>query len=133
MVTENDYFKIKFNPIYDMGLRGIKATITNKVDDTLKINWNEGSFVTPDNQASRAIPGNVSFIDISKKIPNTIIPSGAKSEIIIAPEKNIYKSDAYVGSIDYENNSTFSILFPIIIDNEKKEFRYDFEIKIYDN
>ncbi|MFW6015039.1 MAG: hypothetical protein ACOCRK_01225 [bacterium] len=127
LTYSNEDFLISFSSVYK---EGIQINFENKLDSTMKVEWGEAVFVTPDNQASQAIPNKVSYIDVGDTINPTVIPGGANAEIYVFPEKNIDKGEAVIRDMEFnkEKTNTISVILPITIEDKLEEYKFDFEV-----
>ena len=119
------------------GSKQFEFSLTNKMTNSIKIIWDEASFVDADNLVSKVVHKGVRFIDATNSLPATTIPSGASISELIAPTNRIKYSDGwYQQSIISSNKSddpnvvgkTVKILLPIEVNGVVNEYVFCFTI-----
>ena len=83
---EDDYIDI----IWYVGLKKFNFTLKNKSGHTLKINWDDVSYVDVKGQVGRVMHSGVKYIDRNSSQPSTTIPKGASISDILLPTDNVY-------------------------------------------
>lgn len=119
------------------GSKQFEFSLTNKMTNSIKIIWDEASFVDADNLVSKVVHKGVRFMDATNSLPATTIPSGASISELIAPTNRIKYSDGwYQQSIISSNKSddhnvvgkTVKILLPIEVNGVVNEYVFCFTI-----
>jgi hypothetical protein len=115
----------------------IALTIQNKLESTIKIIWDEVSFVSPAGSASRVVHSGVKIIDRNSSQPPTIIPPKANITDNIIPSDHIrYVNNSWEegklfdGNPMFYNGKEFGLYFPVEMKGAKKEYSYRFKINV---
>ncbi len=144
---EDDYINI----LWYVGTTGIYFTLENKSGHSIKINWDDISFVDIEGKVRRVMHNGVRFIDRNKSQPPTTIPNGAKIDEVLIPTDNVYfdtgglytiggwekvnlipsyykskqsmasEAQSYVGK-------TMKVLMPIVVEGVQNDYSFEFEI-----
>lgn len=145
---EDDDIKITWKPNYD----DFKFVLFNKTNSSIKLIWDECSFIDVDNKAFKVINKQTKLINEEKTIVNTIIPKGAAIDDLVYPVgwvKYNYKygysampmfDSLLVGGdnlIDKKTeklkktflNKSMKVLLKFEINSEIKEYTFSFSIK----
>lgn len=69
----------------------------NKTSHTIRIIWDEASFVDLNGSSHRVIHSGIKFVDKNKPQPATVIPAGSYVDDLLVPEDNIYLPNIYQG------------------------------------
>jgi hypothetical protein len=110
--------------------------IQNKSDAAMKINWDEVSFISPDDRASRVIHSGIRLIEKDSPQTPTLIPPNSRIKDFIVPSDNIVFSsgwktyELFPGEAVNFNGKKFTIYFPMDIKGNKKEYSFSFNIII---
>ena len=83
---EDDYIDI----IWYVGTTNLYFTLKNKSGHSIKINWDDISFVDINGTVGRVMHNGVKFIDRNNSQPATTIPNGAKIDDVLIPTENVY-------------------------------------------
>ena len=140
---EDDYIDITWTVLTDRFAFELK----NKSDHTIKINWNEISYVTVDGEAKRVIHEGIKYADREKEQTITTIPKGSKITDFLVPTENIYYNDILLkwkhrniipisstskedlqNRVDSYKNGQMSIMMPLQIENIQNDYLFEFEI-----
>lgn len=70
--------------------RNNKFSIENKSGHTLKINWDDVSYVDVKGQVGRVMHSGVKYTDRNSSQPATSVPKGANISDILLPTENVY-------------------------------------------
>lgn len=141
---EDDYIDI----VWYVGLKQFNFTLKNKSGHTLKINWDDVSYVDVDGQVGRVMHSGVKYIDRNNSQPATTIPKGASISDILMPTENVYfVSGEYGGWMEnylipcvYKTpeefnagapslvGKTMTVMMPIMIENVQNDYTFTFNI-----
>lgn len=119
------------------GSKQFEFSLTNKMTNSIKIVWDDASFVDADNLASKVVHKGIKYMNAANALPPTIIPGGATISELIAPTNRIKFSDGwYQQSIISSNKSndpnvigkTVKVLLPIEINGRVNEYIFCFTI-----
>ena len=126
--------------------KNIVFVLQNKTDYSMKILWDEASFIKPGGSAQRVIHNGVRFAEKSQPQAPSIVPGHASLNDAVVPVDNVrYSSVASDWIIDpllpkmktngtYAPNTTFSLLLPIQISGVTNEYTFTFTLTwVYDN
>lgn len=123
-------------------------TIRNKSNHSLKINWDDISYVDIYGNVGRVMHSGVKYTDRNNSQPSTTIPRNAKISDILLPTDNVYYVSGQYGGWrekllipsnyqtqeDYNNNAskligkTMTIMMPIIIEGVQNDYSFIFSI-----
>lgn len=144
---EDDYIYITWFVDY----RQFNFTLRNKSNHTIKINWDDISYVDYNGQTGRVMHSGVKYTDKNNSQPSSMIPKGASLSDILLPTENVYwvsgqyggwrekslipslfnkdvdiatAAGAYVGK-------SMTILMPIYIENVQNDYVFTFNIDSY--
>lgn len=98
---ENERFSVSF----EIGRETIQVNILNKLNDGIRINWDEVSFSINGN-TERAVHKSTGINRVTEVQPPTTIPPKASLQDFLVPASNVNYSTAFGGTI------TFDPLFP---------------------
>ena len=141
---EDDYIDI----VWYVGSKQFNFEMKNKSEHTLKINWDDVSFVDISGETGRVMHAGIKYTDRHNSMAPTTIPRNAKISDLILPSDNVYYvSGEYGGwrekylipcvySSDAERNSgapvyvgkKMLILMPIVIENVQNDYIFEFTI-----
>lgn len=139
-----DDFEIQFRPLVEdyigFKVNAIEISLENKTKDTIRVIWDDSTFVNVDGTSSKLVTGNMRYIDLNDPVPASRIPGNAKNSSTVIPRNNIYWSDGVQRdpiilvrsseAAEKYDGKTISILIPIEKEGEVKEYRFDFEISV---
>lgn len=127
----------------------INFELTNRLDRTIKIIWDEVVFVDADGKSSRVMHDGIRYIDRNKSLPVTAIPSGATINEMVLPTSNV-QYGGLKGWLEYSylpkhsNNKntidglgklytgkTIKIVLPIVYDDKTHDYTFVFKINGY--
>lgn len=127
---EDDYIKI----IWYVSRTEFHFNLTNKTTHSIKLNWDDFSYVSTTGQVGRVMHTGVKFIDRNNSQPATMIPRGATISDILVPTDNIFYSQ-YGGwqqnnLVRGENviGKTMVVLMPIMIENVQNDYTFTFKV-----
>jgi len=141
---EDDYINI----VWYVSSKQFNFKLTNKSNHTIKINWDDISFVDYDGKVGRVMHAGVKYTDRNSSQPASTVPKGASIEDILLPTENVYYiSGQYggwrekylipcvydtpekfaAGAKDYVGK-TMKVLMPIMIENVQNDYTFEFNI-----
>lgn len=141
---EDDFIDI----VWYVSLKQFNFKLTNKSNHTIKINWDDISFVDYDGKVGRVMHAGVKYTDRNSSQPASTVPRGANIEDILLPTENVYYvSGQYggwrekylipcvydtpekfaAGANDYVGK-TMKVLMPIMIENVQNDYTFEFNI-----
>lgn len=145
----NNHFNDEFiDIVWNVSDKAFGFVLENKTKQSLKINWNDISYVDMNGYVDRVIHQGVKLINKNSEsqIPTTL-PGNSKISDILVPTKNIswwsggswnyeclikcetcLKRDINYTDTSYYFGKTMKILFPIEIGGEKKDYNFEFII-----
>ena len=122
--------------------------IENKSNYSIKIPWDDVAYISSSGQTGRVMHSGVKYIDRNNSQPASVIPKSASLSDIVIPNDNIYYVSGQYGGwregklfnfpIDKNNieeskqlfiGKTVRILFPIIIQDVKNEYVFEFRVE----
>jgi hypothetical protein len=113
----------------------IGFVLNNKSDKTIKLNWDDFSYVSIDNNANRVMHTGVRYIERDKSQAPTTIPSGTKLVDGLTPVECIYYSAGWQTTSLFANykkneleNKDISIYMPMLLGDQLKEYTFRFHI-----
>ena len=120
--------------------------LKNKTNYSIKINWDEVTYVDANGEAKRVIHQGVKYANRNETQAITTVPRGSKVSDFLVPADNIEYSD-YVGwyekniipisfdsrenvekAIDAYKGKKMSILMPLQIENIQNDYMFEFKI-----
>lgn len=144
---EDDYIEI----VWYVGAKNLHFTLHNKSGHSIKINWDDVSFVDINGSVGRVMHSGVKYIDRNNSQPATTIPNGAKINDLLIPTDNVY----YVSGTQYSSGGwreknlipsfykskealdaeasnyvgkTMKVLMPISVEGVQNDYTFEFEI-----
>ena len=146
---EDDYIKI----VWNVDSRYFNFKLTNKTQNTLKINWDDVSYVDINGKAGRVMHSNVRYVDRNRGQAPTSIPKGAILSDYLLPTNNVYyrkySSDSEIqgkwieanlfptyydtkeemlAGVPFYVDKKMIITMPIIIENVQNDYTFIFNI-----
>lgn len=133
---EDDYINI----VWFVGYKSLDFSLTNKTSHTIKINWDDISYVDVSGNVGRVMHSGVKYTDRNNSQPATSIPKNATISDLLLPTDNVYyQSGQYGGWRElplipsvYNNGGaegkTMTILMPIMIENVQNDYTFEFVI-----
>jgi hypothetical protein len=131
---EDPYIKIVWQPqISQLGF-----TLTNKTDSSLRVLWDDASYVGPDGKTDRIMHEGIKFSDRSASMPPTLVIHGAHLDDLIAPTSNVYWQEGYGQSVpgswqsrplitsSVGSDASIKILLPFESNGAVREYLFDF-------
>ena len=141
---EDDYINI----VWYVGLKQFNFTLNNKSGHSLKINWDDISFVDTEGQVGRVMHSGVKYTERNNSQPATTVPKGASISDILLPTENVYFvsgqyggwRENYLPPCVYQTpeafnagasslvGKTMTIMMPIMIENVQNDYTFTFNI-----
>ena len=141
---EDDYIAI----VWYVGTTQFYFDLTNKSGNTLKINWDDISYVDYQGKTGRMMHSGVKYTDRNNSQPASTIPKGASLSDILLPTDNVYYlsgqyggwQEKYLIPCVYRNaanrateapsfiGKTMTIMMPILIENIQNDYTFTFSI-----
>jgi hypothetical protein len=110
----------------------------NRTDSSMRVLWDDASYVGIDGRTDRIMHQGVKFADRSGSMPATLIIRGALLDDLIAPVSNVYWSETtgrwesralFGGANTPSTGSTIKVLLPIESGGAVYEYLFDFAVK----
>ena len=141
---EDDYINI----VWYVGATQFNFELTNKSGHTIKINWDDISYVDYSGKTGRVMHAGVKYVDRNSSQPATSIPKDAKISDLLMPTDNVYYVSGQYGGwrernllpsfyksqeqLDQEAGSfvgmKMKIMMPIIIENVQNDYTFEFNV-----
>ena len=141
---EDDYI----NSVWYVGLKQFNFTLNNKSGHSLKINWDDISFVDTKGQVGRVMHSGVKYSERNNSQPATTVPKGASISDILLPTENVYfvsgqyggwrenyllpcvyqTPEAFNAGASSLVGKTMTIMMPIMIENVQNDYTFTFNI-----
>ena len=145
-IYEDDYIQIEWyvkRPVFHFSLR-------NKSDYTIKLNWDDMTFVDVDGKISKVMHQGVKYNERENSQVATNIPKGAMLEDLILPTQNVEflnsqweekpllvssfnSEDAMNAAASIYQGKSMKILMPIEIQNTRNDYTFEFKIEAQPN
>lgn len=141
---EDDYIDI----VWYVGLKQFNFTLKNKSGHTLKINWDDVSYVDVKGQVGRVMHSGVKYTDRNSSQPATTVPKNASISDLLLPTENVYYvsgqyggwRESYLVPCVYKTpeafnaeaptlvGKTMTVMMPIMIENVQNDYTFTFNI-----
>lgn len=141
---EDDYINI----VWYVGLKQFNFTLYNKSGHSLKINWDDISFVDTKGQVGRVMHSGVKYTERNNSQPAITVPKGASISDILLPTENVYyvsgqyggwrenyllpcvyqTPEAFNAGASSLVGKTMTIMMPIMIENIQNDYTFTFNI-----
>ena len=136
---EDDYINI----VWYTDSKYFYFDLTNKSKYTIKINWDDISYVDYNGKVGRVMHSGIKYIERTNSQPSSTIPKRACLSEVLIPTKNIYFNKMLFGGSWEENNlipsnhkddeakfvgKTITIMMPIMIENVQNDYTFIFSI-----
>ena len=141
---EDDYINI----VWYVGLKQFNFTLNNKSGHSLKINWDDISFVDTKGQVGRVMHSGIKYSERNNSQPATTVPKGASISDILLPTENVYfvsgqyggwrenyllpcvyqTPEAFNAGASSLVGKTMTIMMPIMIENVQNDYTFTFNI-----
>ncbi len=144
---EDDYIAITWYVDYTQ----FNFNLRNKSEHTIKINWDDISYVNYNGQTGRVMHAGVKYNEKNNSQPSTMVPRGASISDILLPTDNVYFVSGQYGGwsknpliprswdkkADINDEAslyigkTMTILMPLYIENVQNDYVFRFNIDSY--
>ena len=141
---EDDYIDI----VWYVDSKQFNFTLRNKSGHTLKINWDDISFVDVNGQVGRVMHSGVKYTERNNSQPATTVPKGASISDLLLPTNNVYfisgqyggwrekylipcvynNAEAFNNEASKYVGKTMTIMMPVIIENVQNDYSFTFNI-----
>lgn len=141
---EDDFIEI----VWYVSPKQFNFDLKNKSNHTMKINWDDISYVDIEGKTGRVMHSGVKYTDRNSSQPASTIPKGASLSDILLPTDNVYYVSgqyggwresnlipSYYNSQDALNNGAqkyvgkkMTIMMPIMIENVPNDYTFVFNI-----
>ena len=122
--------------------------LKNKSGHTIKINWDDISYVDINGSAGRVMHAGVKFAEKNNSQPSTTIPKNATISDVLIPTENVYLIPGAYGGWQKKNlipsfynsqealnqnaesyvGKKMTILMPIMIENVQNDYTFEFNV-----
>lgn len=141
---EDDYIEI----VWYVGLKQFNFELKNKTTHSMKINWDDISFVDINGKTGRVMHAGVKYTDRNNSQPSSTIPRGASLSDLLMPTENVYYVSGQYGGWREKNllpsfyqsqealnsgapgyvGKKMTILMPVIIENVQNDYTFEFNV-----
>ena len=141
---EDDYINI----VWYVDSKRFYFDLTNKSGHTIKINWDDISYVDYNGKVGRVMHSGVKYTERNNSQPASTVPKGATLSDILIPTENVYFisgrfggwREKYLIPCVYNDASTrdaqassyvgktMTIMMPIMIENVQNDYTFTFNI-----
>lgn len=141
---EDDYIDI----VWYVGTKQFNFKLTNKSGHSMKINWDDVSYVDTKGQVGRVMHSGVKYTERNNSQPATTIPKGATISDLLLPTDNVYYvsgqyggwRESYLFPCIYKTpeafnseapnmvGKTMTIMMPIMIENIQNDYTFTFNV-----
>lgn len=139
---EDDFIEI----IWFVDSKQFNFNLKNKSDHTIRINWDDISYVDIKGESKRMMHSGVKYGERNNSQPATTIPKGASLSDLLLPTDNVYYANEVGWREKYLLPSVFhketidilpqtyvgrkmSIMMPIVIENIQNEYTFIFNVE----
>lgn len=135
---EDDYINI----VWYVDSKQFYFDLTNKSGHTIKINWDDISYVNYNGKVGRVMHSGVKYTERNNSQPTSTVPKGACLSDVLIPTENVYFISGRFGGWEethlipsnYEDDEakfigkTMTIMMPIMIENVQNDYTFTFNI-----
>lgn len=141
---EDDYIDI----VWFVSNKQFNFVLENKSNHTIKINWDDISFVDCNGKTGRVMHSGVKYNERNNSQPSSTIPKKASISDLLLPTDNVYfisgqyggwnesplipsvykTREAFASSASTYVGKTMKILMPIMIENVQNDYTFEFTI-----
>lgn len=146
---EDDFIEI----VWYVGSTQFNFNLKNKSGHTMKINWDDISYVDINGKTGRVMHSGVKYTERNNSQPASTIPKGASLSDLLLPTDNVYFTSGQYGGWresklipciyktkeDRDNGAEkyvgkqMTIMMPIIIENVQNDYTFVFNIDQWTN
>ena len=151
--TEGEYNKYRYEDdyidiVWYVSTKQFNFTLKNKSNHTIKINWDDISYVDYEGQTGRVMHTGVKYTERNNSQPASTVPKGASISDILLPTENVYfisgqyggwnekllipsiyqTPEAFANGAGSYVGKTMKILMPIMIENVQNDYTFEFSI-----
>lgn len=141
---EDDYIEV----VWYVSAKKFNFDLKNKSGHTIKINWDDISYVDVTGKAGRVMHAGVKYAEKNSSQPATTIPKNATISDVLIPTDNVYYISGAYGGWNERNlipsfyqsqealnenagkyvGQKMTILMPIVIENVQNDYTFEFNI-----
>jgi hypothetical protein len=122
LVSDDDTATVTVEPIW----RGFKIAVTNKVDQRIRVEWNEAVFVEPDGKSDPLILGSTLKINLGKPMPPGVLYPKASITETVLPRSLAGKSSSRMVLIpDAWIGRPWRVVVPLYVDGSAAARLYE--------
>ncbi|MBQ6955749.1 MAG: hypothetical protein IJP80_03955 [Bacteroidales bacterium] len=129
---EDDYIVI----VWYVTSKEFHFQLTNKSSHSIKLNWDDMSYVSVGGQVQRVMHSGVKYMEKNNSQPATTVPRGATISDLLLPTDNVYYVSGQYGGwrtrklvrSDEAVGKTMTILMPIVIENVQNDYTFVFSV-----
>jgi hypothetical protein len=130
---EDDRIRISWEPQATQ----LGFTLTNKTNSSLRVRWDDASYVGIDGRTDRIMHRGVKLVDRSESMPPTTVVRSAMLDDLVAPVSNTYFSETtgqwesrplINTSIPLQREATVKVLLPTESDGLVFEYLFEFAV-----
>ena len=141
---EDDYIEV----VWYVSAKQFNFDLKNKSGHTIKINWDDISYVNVTGKAGRVMHAGVKYAEKNNSQPATTIPKNATISDVLIPTDNVYFISGTYGGWNKLNlipsiyqsqealnenagkyvGQKMTILMPILIENIQNDYTFEFNI-----
>ena len=147
---EDDFIEI----VWYVSSKQFNFDLKNKSGHTLKINWDDISYVDYDGKTGRVMHSGVKYTERNNSQPSSTVPKGASLSDILLPTENVYYisgqyggwQEKYLIPCVYNDEATknaqaskyigkkLTVMMPIMIENVQNDYTFIFNVdELIDN
>ena len=131
-VTKYQYKDNVVDLLIFAGEKNFNFILKNIYSSTIKLVWDEASFVDYDGETSKVMHKGVKYVEREASQPSSVIIKGAKLDDVIIPTKNIRYSNTlkdWETSNMLKNRGEIKLMIPIQIKDVINEYVLTFKVK----
>lgn len=141
---EDDYIEV----VWTVSATQFHFDLKNKSDYTIKINWDDISYVDINASAGRVMHAGIRYVDRNNSQPPTSIPKNATITDVLIPTDNVFLNTGAYGGWQTKNlipsfyksqdalnqyaesyvGKKMKILMPIVIESVQNDYTFEFNI-----
>ena len=140
---EDDYIDIVWYVTKDR----FNFELKNKTNHTMKINWDEVTYIDATGKAKRVIHQGIKYSERDREQPSSIIPRGTRVTDCLIPTENIYmhnywnkwtqhniisiessSKEKLISLAEQYNGKKVSIMMPIRIEDTQNDYIFEFSL-----